>query len=71
MESALMTELEMTVTLGILPDPDKNFVHVDEALKAEITYLSTIFAIARGQKEMIGTANPDMWIELLPWHSLN
>ncbi len=71
MESNAMNELEMNVTLGILPDPDKNFVHMDEGLKAEITYLSKIFAIAKGQKNIIGSANPDMWIELVPWHSLN
>lgn len=66
-----MNELEMALTLGILPEPVKNRVPVDEFLKAEISYLSHVFAVAQGQKQTIGSVNPDIWCELLPWHSMN
>jgi hypothetical protein len=66
-----MTELEMAMTLGILPEPVRNRVEVDAFLQAEITYLSHVFAIAHRQKQAFGTVNQDMWCELLPWHSMN
>lgn len=66
-----MNQLEMDVTLGLLSDPEKNYVHLDPELTSEILNLSQIFAIAKNQKEDIGSANLEMWIELIPWHSLN
>ena len=66
-----MTELEMSLTLGMMSEPERNRVNVDPVLHAEILYLKHIFAITRNQKSEIGRANPDVWAELLPWHSLN
>lgn len=66
-----MTELEMSLTLGLMSEPEQNRVTVDSVIQAEIMYLKHIFCIAKVQREEVGRANPDLWAELLPWHSLN
>ena len=66
-----MTELEMSLTLGITNEPVKNRVSIDPLLHAEIMYLKHIFKINEIQKLEVGNANPDAWADLLPWHSLN
>jgi hypothetical protein len=66
-----MTELEMSLTLGIMNEPVQNRVNVDPLLHAEIMYLKHVFLINQHQRQEIGTFNPDTWADLLPWHSLN
>lgn len=66
-----MTELEMSLTLGLLAEPEKNYVQMDAVLQTEIMYLKHIFQISKLQREEVGTLNPDLWAELLPWHSMN
>ncbi len=66
-----MNEKEMAVTLGILPEPEKNRVQLDPYLRSELMFLQSIFSMAQTQKQCIGNANPDLWCELLPWHSMN
>ncbi len=66
-----MTELEMSLTLGILNEPEKNVVKVDPMLRAEIMYLKHIFMVNQKQREEIGNFSPDSWADMLPWHSLN
>jgi len=66
-----MTELEMSLTLGLLSEPEKNVVHSHTLLEHEMALLKNIFAVARKQRQEIGVLNPDLWAELLPWHSLN
>ncbi|HEY9746526.1 MAG TPA: hypothetical protein V6C99_09955 [Oculatellaceae cyanobacterium] len=66
-----MTELEMSLTLGLLSEPEKNFVRMDTILQTEIMYLKHIFQISKHQRDELGNLNPDLWAELLPWHSLN
>lgn len=66
-----MTELELSLTLGLMSEPDRNKVHVDPLIQAEIMYLKHIFTIARVQRSEVGQINPDTWAELLPWHSMN
>ncbi len=66
-----MTELELSMTLGIMMEPEKNRVKVDPLLQAEILYLKHIFQIVQYQKQEVGCANPDVWVDLVPWHSLN
>ena len=66
-----MTELEMSVTLGILAEPEKNRVAVDPLLASEILYLKHIFTMNQRQKVEMGSLNADIWAQLLPWHSLN
>ncbi|MEB3288087.1 MAG: hypothetical protein VKJ04_11355 [Vampirovibrionales bacterium] len=67
----MMTELELSLTLGVVTEPVKNRVNVDPLLEVEIMFLKQIFQIARIQRDEVGHANPDAWADLLPWHSLN
>jgi hypothetical protein len=66
-----MTELEMSLTLGLMVEPEQNRVQVDPLIQAEIMYLKHIFSIAKVQSCEVGRVNPDFWADLLPWHSMN
>lgn len=66
-----MTELEMSLTLGLKVEPDKNVVKIDPLLQAEIMYLKHIFIIAKKQSDEVGQANVELWKTLLPWTSVN
>lgn len=66
-----MTELEMSFTLGLTVEPEKNRVAIDPGIHAEIMYLRHIFAINKIQREEVGRFNHDTWADLLPWHSVN
>ena len=70
-EGSRMNELEMSLTLGLLSEPEKNFVNIDDILKTEVMYLKHIFQIAKLQRNEVGVLNPDLWAEFLPWHSPN
>lgn len=67
----MMTEIELSLTLGLTIEPEKNYVQVDSLIQAEVMYLKHIFSIAKIQSMEVGRANPDFWAELLPWHSMN
>jgi hypothetical protein len=67
----MMTELEMSLTLGMVNEPIRNRVDVDPMLHIELMFLKHIFIISKCQREEIGSVNPDTWADLLPWHSLN
>jgi hypothetical protein len=67
----MMTELEMSLTLGIISEPEKNFVKVDPVLHAEVMYLKHVFSIIQCQRSEVGRLTGDTWAALLPWHSLN
>jgi hypothetical protein len=66
-----MTEQELAVTLGLLEEPVRNYVPVDAHLRADILHLKEVFEIVRSQKDQLGAVNPDIWCELVPWHSMN
>ena len=66
-----MTEQEMCLVLGILNEPEKNRVRMDEHLRLDLALLGDVFAIARDQREHLGSVNCDVWIDFLPWHSMN
>jgi hypothetical protein len=66
-----MNEMDLCMTLGILPEPVKNRVSVDPEIHSQIIYLKEIFTTLQAQREHIGIFNPDLWCELLPWHSMN
>ncbi len=66
-----MNELEMAIKLGMVSEPVQNRVEIDPLLQAELSYLSHIFDVVNGQKKAMGSLNPDIWCELLPWHSMN
>ncbi len=61
----------MAIKLGMVSEPAQNKVDMDPLLRAEISYLSHIFEMIQGQKRRMGSVNPDIWCELLPWHSMN
>ena len=66
-----MTELEMSLSLGLVVEPERNHVTVDPLIQAEILYLRHIFTIQKMQRQEMGQLNHDTWAELLPWHSAN
>jgi hypothetical protein len=66
-----MTELEMSLTLGMMVEPEKNRVPVDAMIQAEMNYLRHIFVINKLQQIELGRFNTELWAELLPWHSMN
>ena len=61
----------MCLVLGLLNEPEHNRVQMDEALKEDILSLTTIFEMAGCQRESFGSANSELWIDFLPWHSFN
>lgn len=65
-----MTEIELSLTLGLVLEPADNKVKLDPLIKAEITYLKSIFEIANDQSKTLGKVT-QTWTTLLPWHSLN
>lgn len=67
----MMTELEMCDTLGILIEPGRNRVKVTRELRQNIGLISQAFSEMTTQKELYGTVNQDIWLEFVPWHSLN
>lgn len=66
-----MTEVEMSRTLGILADPEKNRLPIGEDLRDDIQMLCMTFQEMMDQKEDYGSVNTDLWLEFIPWHSLN
>lgn len=66
-----MNELEMSAALGILLDPDKNKLDVTPELACDIERVSRAFQEITEQKEIYGPLNEDLWLEFIPWHSLN
>jgi hypothetical protein len=66
-----MTNLEWCETLGLIADPDENRLGIDEDLILQINDLSAVFSKMIEQKAIYGAVNPDVWLEFVPWHSLN
>lgn len=66
-----MSELELAVTLGIILEPENNYVSVNPLLISEILHLKQIFQLVDLQKKILGPVNPEMWCEFLPWYSMN
>lgn len=66
-----MTEVELVMHLGILPEPEQNRVCLNPYLEAELSRLTETFETSTEQKSAIGTLPYSLWSALLPWHSLN
>jgi hypothetical protein len=66
-----MNELEMCKTLGILFDPEMNKVSLTQDLIDDIIQVCNAFSEITHQKERYGSVNQDLWLEFIPWHSLN
>lgn len=64
-----MTETQLGRKMGIIADPVANKVDVDSHT---LNVMLRVFEMNRVQRDQLGgTANPDLWCEFLPWHSLN
>jgi hypothetical protein len=66
-----MNELELSEKLGFLSDPECNRVPLEGSLQGNILFLKKIFKVLQNQKSQLGSFNPELWCELVPWHSLN
>ena len=66
-----MTELELSKKLGIILEPEENHVEVTESLVACLHTLRETFREQDKQRFEMGSIYEELWLELLPWHSLN
>ncbi len=66
-----MKELELCSNLGLVLDPEENRLEIGKELRQSIKHLSRVFSEMNNQKTIYGTLNKDLWLELIPWHSLN
>jgi hypothetical protein len=66
-----MSELELSLVLGLLHDPTQNRLPIDEELKAELQHLNQIFQVQQLQQQAFKRPTQNLWREFLPWHSLN
>lgn len=66
-----MTEMELCLTLGMIQEPDKNRFNATPLAKAQLCLVVEALTIQRIQKQHLGTLNDELWLEMLPWHSIN
>lgn len=66
-----MTELELSQKLGIILEPEANYVEMTENMVACLHTLRETFREQDRQRLDIGSVYDELWLELLPWHSLN
>ena len=66
-----MTEVELSLVLGILQEPPKNRLPMTPELKADIQHLTTIFSLQKQQKRSLPIPSQQLWLDFLPWHSVN
>lgn len=61
----------MCDTLGLLLEPSENKVPVTEGFLNDIQSITMAFSELNAQKTLLGSVNHDIWLEFIPWHSLN
>jgi hypothetical protein len=66
-----MTEQELCLTLGLLEEPSINRLPITEDLAYDIRTLKMVFDMAQSQRQPIGLTQMELWLDFLPWHSLN
>lgn len=66
-----MNELEICQTLGILVDPGKNKLPITPLLAEDLKMVCSALSEIMDQRQQYGSLNPDLWLELIPWHSIN
>lgn len=66
-----MTEVELVMHLGILPEPEQNRVCLNPYMNHELGQLTLTFKTNTQQKSTLGKLPYSLWSALLPWHSLN
>jgi hypothetical protein len=66
-----MTEVDICNTLGMLQDPACNRLPLTPELINDIRQVAGALREAWQQKNRYGALYEDLWLEFIPWHSLN
>lgn len=66
-----MTEQELDLTLGLVVEPQQNRVRLTPDRIANIQQVIKAFNRAQEQRQLLHSLPYELWLELLPWHSLN
>ncbi|MFM7389342.1 MAG: hypothetical protein ACKO34_01810 [Vampirovibrionales bacterium] len=66
-----LTAVQVSATLGLIEDPLKNKVIFTATQKEHFFELIAVFKEAQRQSKLLKPTTEDIWVEFLPWHSLN
>jgi hypothetical protein len=66
-----MTEQELSVTLGIWHEPECNRLRPYQSMSGDLRQAMAAMQQARLQHQHNGWVPLALWLEFLPWHSLN
>lgn len=67
-----MNELEMSVALGIVSDPDFNKLNISQREVVEdVRRIIRIINMVNEQKKKIGSLMVERWTDLIPCYSFN
>lgn len=66
-----MTEMELCLTLGMIQEPERNRFESTPVAKAQMCLAVEALMIQKIQKAQLGSLNDELWLEMLPWHSIN
>lgn len=67
-----MNELEMSVALGIVSDPDSNKLDLNQREVIEdVRRVMRIINMVNDQKKKIGSLMVERWTDLIPCYSFN
>jgi hypothetical protein len=66
-----MTEQELCLALGLLEEPCHNRIALTEKTISHLLQVSQALTVSHQQKEMFGSVGSELWLDFLPWHSLN
>lgn len=67
-----MNELEMSIALGIVSDPDNNKLDLAQREVIEdVRRILRIFNMVNDQKSKIGNLMVERWADLIPCYSFN
>ena len=67
-----MNELEMSIALGIVSDPDNNKLDLKQREAVEdVRRILRIFNMVREQKNKVGNLMVERWADLIPCYSFN
>jgi hypothetical protein len=66
-----MTDIQLSSTLGIIQEPIKNKVHFSNEQAEQFMELTFVLRQAESQQKLLKPTTENLWVEFLPWHSLN
>ncbi len=67
-----MNELEMSISLGIVSDPDSNKLDLKQREAVEdVRRIIRIFNMVGEQKKKVGNLMVERWADLIPCYSFN